>query len=107
MLLKKDSRKVFQSTRVLIKFIKGMQLVDWFCSHFSPESTLIILRHPGAVVSSQLLYMKGKEAQFFHHSIHARNHRRPVTLIHKGKNWYFLRLSRSWPTPTLLEQKKP
>ncbi len=84
-LLPGDARLVFGAQRVLVKFIKGMQLVDWFCGHFPPEQVLVIFRHPGAVISSQLKYQGGKETQFYLHSIHIRPHNKPVTLLHRGK----------------------
>lgn len=64
-ILKRDKKLLFKSNQIMIKFIKGNALLPWFVKHFKTRTPILLLRHPCAVVASQLNY-KGKPEQFLH-----------------------------------------
>ncbi len=47
---------VFGAKRQIVKFVRANRLLPWMCSRFSFAGSLLLVRHPCAVVASQLNY---------------------------------------------------
>jgi hypothetical protein len=49
-------RKARKSKRMIIKFVRANRLLPWICRRFRIPAPILLLRHPCAVISSQLNY---------------------------------------------------
>ena len=59
-LLEKDTKTVFGTKRWVTKFIKGNMILPWLTKNFPLEKVVLVVRHPCAVVASQLKF-RGSE----------------------------------------------
>ncbi len=49
-------QQAFKSQRLVVKFVRANRLLPWICNKFAIPSPILLLRHPCAVISSQLNY---------------------------------------------------
>ena len=49
-------RKVYRSNRLIVKFVRANRLLPWICRRFKVPAPILLLRHPCAVIASQLNY---------------------------------------------------
>jgi len=49
-------REAYKSKRMIIKFVRANRLLPWICQKFAVPSPILLLRHPCAVIASQLNY---------------------------------------------------
>ena len=49
-------RKSYSADRIIVKFVRANRLLPWICKRFDVPSPVLLIRHPCAVVSSQLSY---------------------------------------------------
>lgn len=49
-----ELREVFNSNTMIVKFVRATQLLPWICNNYDIQRPIILLRHPCAVIASQL-----------------------------------------------------
>jgi len=49
-------REAYKSKRLIIKFVRANRLLPWICHRFEVPAPILLLRHPCAVIASQLNY---------------------------------------------------
>jgi hypothetical protein len=49
-------RKVYGSNKLIVKFVRANRLLPWICRNFKIPAPILLLRHPCAVISSQMDY---------------------------------------------------
>ncbi|MCB9434285.1 MAG: sulfotransferase [Ardenticatenaceae bacterium] len=49
-------RQAYKSKRLIVKFVRANRLLPWICQNFEIPAPILLLRHPCAVIASQLNY---------------------------------------------------
>lgn len=60
-LLLRNGTRVFSCAGVILKCVRANRLLPWFVRHVSPRGTVLLIRHPCAVVSSQMARFQLKD----------------------------------------------
>lgn len=56
-------REAWRSTTMIIKFVRANRLLPWICKTFEIRSPVLLIRHPCAVIASQLNFRYYRSAQ--------------------------------------------